>query len=79
MRTLSGACYELDLDQSTMTRTKEVTGEPRFEGDAISLVEVIDCRVDKPLRLVVQLALPGTVRVKWTATPVVSIDEIAET
>jgi len=78
VETASGAIYLLDLDAHTMIRMKADSGDPDVGASETSLIEVVDCRIGRPLRLLVSLPLPGIVQTKWRATPVVSIEEITD-
>lgn len=76
--TASGASYILDLDAATMLRTKHPLNDRENDSGDMKLIRVIECEIGKPLRLLVQLPMPGLVQSKWRGTPVVSIEEITD-
>jgi len=72
--TLSGSIYTLDLDQRVFERdAASPDHDLRRDGDAVHLIAVISCEVGEPMRLVIDLNVPGVDYTTRTTTPVVLI------
>ena len=72
--THSGSIYTLDLDQRVFERdAASPDHDLRRDGDAVHLIAVISCEVGEPMRLVIDLNVPGVDYTTRTTTPVVLI------
>ena len=76
--TLSGSIYTLDLDQRVFERdAASPEHDLRRDGDAVHLMAVISCEVGEPMRLVIDLNVPGVDYTTRTTTPVVLIETLS--
>ena len=80
--TESGSRYTLDFNRRLFRRTTNPTLVARRglrrDGEDIDLVEVIECRLGKPLLLLINLWVPGVWFTTRESTPVVRIEPLPE-
>jgi hypothetical protein len=77
--TESSSRYWIDLDRHLLRRVSSTVPRRlrlRRDGEVIDLVEVVDCRLGKPMVLLIDLGLPGVWFTTRRSTAVVRIDEV---
>ena len=76
--TLSSSIYTLDLNQRVFERdAASPDHDLRRDGDTGHLIAVISCEVGKPMRLAIDLNVPGVDYNTLTTTPVVLIETLS--
>jgi len=76
--TLSGSIYTVDFDRRVFQRgTDSPEHDLRRDGDAIRLIALISCEVGEPMKLLIDLDIPGVDYTSRTTTPVVLIQQLS--
>lgn len=77
VKTETGSSYVLDMSNQTLTRSDvgEESVELRRDGEAIPVVELIECKVGSPALLFLQIRDDGVQTLRRTS-PVVSIEAV---
>lgn len=78
--TTAASSYVLDLDRMVIRRAPR-TGDPggsllRRDEELITLLEVLECSVGRPMALMVDLHVVGVPYTARISTPVVSIERV---
>lgn len=72
--TQSGSIYTLDMDERVFERdVASPEHDLRRDGDLVHLMAMISCEVGEPMKLVIDLNVPGVDYTTRTTTPVVLI------
>jgi hypothetical protein len=78
--TESSSRYWMDLDRRLLRRVSSASVHGRLrlrrDDEVIDLVEVVDCRLGKPMVLLIDLGVPGVWFTTRRSTAVVRIDEV---
>ncbi|MBG6212677.1 hypothetical protein [Cryobacterium sp. CAN_C2] len=81
VHTESGSTYSIDLDRQELCRMSTPDDPARVhglrrDGSTVTLLDVLECTVGRPMHLLIDLAVPGVLATTRRTTPVTGIERV---